>query len=275
MKDGIQTIIGKKPGKTISILAGIHGDETCGIEAFKEIIPTLSIERGKVHFIYGNLLAIKKKTRFIEMNLNRAFKPKEMLSAKEMESYERKRAEIIMAYLDESEASLDIHSSKTKNSSPFIICEPKSFHIAERISFPIKSFGWDDLEPGGTDYYMNKKGGFGLCVECGYHFDTSSIEIAKQAIVDFLILHNIISGQIPGKNNAQKTIQAYKIYHTKNNFIPAKNFSDFGLLKKGEFLGKDGDEKIYAPQENKNLIIFCRKREKAGQEAFILGREVN
>ena len=209
------------------------------------------------------------------MNLNRAFKSEEMLSKEEVGSYERKRAKEIMTYLDESEASLDIHSSETKNSSPFIICEPKSFHIAERLSFPIKSYGWDDLEPGGTDYYMNKKGGLGLCIECGYHLDISSVEVAKQAMMDFMILNNVISGILPKKNKKQKTIHAYEIYHTKNNFIPEKIFSDFQKLKEGEFLGQDGDKKIYAPQGRANLIIFCRKRDAPGKEAFILGRETN
>ena len=64
---------GKEPGKTITILAGIHGNETCGIKAFDEIIPNIEIKKGKVIFIYANLEAINKGKRFIEYNLNRSF----------------------------------------------------------------------------------------------------------------------------------------------------------------------------------------------------------
>ena len=51
-------IEGSNPGPTSVILAGIHGNEPCGIIAFERILPSLKINSGKVIFEIGNPLAI-------------------------------------------------------------------------------------------------------------------------------------------------------------------------------------------------------------------------
>jgi len=75
MKSNIKVICkkGGKTGKTTLILAGVHGNEKCGIIAFDKIIKNIKIESGKVYFIYSNLKAIKQNKRYIEKNLNRCF----------------------------------------------------------------------------------------------------------------------------------------------------------------------------------------------------------
>src|SRR3989344_287896 len=86
-----------KPGNTLVVLAGIHGNEICGVKAFDSMINNLTIESGKVYFIYANLEAIKQNKRFIDYNLNRLFKrkiPKEAFG-----SLEAKTAKEIMPYL--------------------------------------------------------------------------------------------------------------------------------------------------------------------------------
>jgi hypothetical protein len=55
---------------------------------------------------------------------------------KDRNIYEYKRAQIIKKYLNLSEVSLDLHSSPTKFSSQFIICERNALNIIK--TFPIK-----------------------------------------------------------------------------------------------------------------------------------------
>jgi succinylglutamate desuccinylase len=50
----------KKPGKTLAIFAGIHGNESVGVRAFDTLLPKLTIEAGTVYFVYGNPKAIKQ-----------------------------------------------------------------------------------------------------------------------------------------------------------------------------------------------------------------------
>ena len=269
--DGVLEFSSAKPGKTVAIACGVHGNEKCGTEALGRLLPRLKLAAGKLFIIYGNPRAIEKNTRQIDMNLNRAFKPAEELTAKEKESYERKRAEELMPYLDQSEALLDIHSSAGKKSAPFIICEPHSFQIAKQLDFPVISSGWDVLEPGGTDYYMNKQGKSGICAECGHHDDLKAVDLAEQTISKFLSLMGITESISANGKKPQRVVEVYQIYKTKNNFIPTRDFTDFEQLKEGELIGIDGKSKITAPAQN--CIVFCRQRSQPNEEAFLLGRE--
>ena len=102
---------GKSPGKNLVVLAGVHGNEVCGVKAFDEILPELQVERGKVVFIYANLGAQKQNTRFVDENLNRCFldeQPREMYATLEGET-----ARAIIPFLNEADVLLDLHSSKS------------------------------------------------------------------------------------------------------------------------------------------------------------------
>lgn len=269
---GTITFKGHDKGKTVSIIGGIHGNERCGVEVIKELSPKIKIAAGKIHFIYGNPLAIARNVRQIDINLNRAFRPEKELSNEEKRSYERKRALEIIPLLEESDALLDLHASQSKNSTPFIICEPHSFETAKQLPFPIISCGWDKLEPGGTDYFMNQAGKIGLCAECGYSKDASSTLRAQRVITDFLRLMGLTKDKMPSLSNQKpKIIRVHFIYRTKKNFLPAREFGDFEQLKNGELIGQDGAERILSPYDN--YIVFCRRRERPGAEAFLLGKD--
>jgi len=278
MNDGsIITIKGSRPGKTLTIIAGVHGQEICGVLALREVLRAIAdkeliIRAGEVNFIFANLPALARGARQIDMNLNRAFRPLEQLTEKEKNSYERGRAEQLMPYLAESDALLDIHSSTNKESTPFIICEPHSYPIAKMLPFPIRSHGWDVIEAGGTDYYVNLNGGQGICIECGSHDDPLAPQRALESIKIFLMLLGVIEitkeiREIPN----QRVINANFIYKTVVNFDYRGSYPDFGSVKKNELIGYDGGREIRVPKDS--LIIFPQKREKSQQEAFILAEE--
>ena len=119
MEEEVIELVGEKRGTTSVILAGVHGDETCGLEAFKKLLPELEIEAGRVFFIYANPLAIKAGKRFIEANLNRMLKNENLITTKEKNSYEYNRAKFLKIYLNQAEALLDIHSSSNNQAGVF------------------------------------------------------------------------------------------------------------------------------------------------------------
>jgi succinylglutamate desuccinylase/ribosomal protein S18 acetylase RimI-like enzyme len=267
-------------GPTLAIFAGVHGDEVCGVEAFQKIIPEIKITKGVVYFVYANLNAIKENVRFTESNLNRCFGKDDDLHIQAVKgSYERERALELMLILDKCDALLDIHASTNVNSTPFIICEPHSFDIAKILpGFPIRSYGWDIIEKGGTDYYMNNvktlsgDNGNGICIECGYLGDPAGQKRAENGLLAFLKYFDVIDEDISLiENKNQREINAYKIHITKNDFTKSREFADFELLKNGDLIGIDGDEDILA--ENNNVIIFPTNKTTSGEEAFILGVE--
>ncbi len=271
IEKNIITIQGSLPGKTLTIVAGIHGNEICGIKAFEELIPKLKINAGKVNFVYGNVKAIEKNKRQIDVNLNRIFKPEKGLSKKEKESYEYQRAKELKKIFNQSDALLDIHSSRNKKSIPFAIVAAKNFSLAKKMPFKIISSNWDKIEPGGTDDYMNRQNKINICAECGYNLDLKSILMAKKIILIFLQLMGNITPTIKLPDYKQKSIKAYSVYQNKNkHFRLAKKFKDFEKIKKNTLIGFDGKEKIYC--HNDSYIIFARNCKNINEDAFVLGK---
>ncbi len=267
MLEEIIEIKGKQKGPTSVIIAGIHGNEACGQKAFQEILPKLKIEKGRVFFIYGNPQALKNKKRFINHDLNRLFKDGRTLSRQEKISYEYQRVLIIKKYLKKATALLDIHASQTPRSKPFIICEPKSYKLAACLPTDTIISGFDKFEPGGTDYFMNRLGKNGVCLECGYTGDISATKIAETGIINFLKTTGHLSRKVKTQN--KKYFKVSSLYRTKTKkFRLTKNFQDFEIIKAGQIIGIDGSEKIIANQNG--LILFARKRDLIGAEAFLL-----
>ncbi len=272
-KEKVIEISGKEKGHVSIVLAGTHGDEVCGVEVLGKILPSLEIESGRVLFGFGNPLAIEKKERFVEANLNRMFKDSGLLSEKEKSSYEYGRARFLKQYLDRADALLDIHASFVAESKAFIICEQHSLKIADYLSFDTILSGLDELQPGGTDYYMNKIGGCGICVECGFLGDPLSVQRAETSINAFLRARGHTNGKL--RLYPKSTIlKAYKLYFTKTSkFRLVKPFKDFEKVASGQVIGMDGEEEIKAPKES--IILFARDRDQPNDEAFLLAENLS
>lgn len=259
---------GKEKGGTSIILVGVHGNETCGPQALDTLLPYLSITAGKVIFIYANPRAIMQGARQTEANLNRMFKPDDQLTAEQLASYEYRRAQELKPYLEQADVLLDIHSSSNPDSVPFIICERNGFSIAQSLPGDRAVFGFDQVEPGGTDYYMNSIGKIGLCIECGYSQDPRAVTVAKDAITNFLTLRGHIQG--PVATYRKRVIQMYQLYISKTDRLTlAEPFADFAEINKGKSIALDGDTPLTT--EKDSIILFAQNCGKVGEEAFLLG----
>lgn len=272
MYEDIIELVGTEPGPTSMILVGVHGNEKCGIDAVNKLFPSLKIQAGRVLIGYGNPKAIKENVRFTDANLNRLFKSEKMLSEKEKTSYEYSRANFLKSYLNQADALLDIHASLTPESRRFIICEKNAENIVKYLPFSLRVSGFDDVEPGGTDYYMNQLGKIGICVECGYFNDSNSIETAEKTIEDFLVAQGHVAGT--SKLYEQSRLQIQGIYLTKSDsFALTRPFKDFEELSENDLVGVDGDSEVRMPIDGS--ILFARNRNKINEEAFLYGQYKN
>lgn len=270
MLEEITQLTGKEEGPTSIILAGIHGDEKCGVEAFRKVLPNLEIKRGCVLFGYGNPRAIETDRRFTELNLNRMFKSDDSLSKNEKESYEYKRAQFLRNYLNQADALLDLHASRTPNSKPFVICEANAKGITEYLPVDLIVSGFDKVQPGGTDYYMNSIGKIGICIECGYLGNPESTQIAEKSIFAFLKAQGHIKNDMSPRK--QSYVRMYDLYKTKtDNFTLSKPFNDFEEISKGQIVGIDGEKEVQTEKES--VILFARNRKQVGDEGFLLGEK--
>jgi len=263
---GLTIVDSKKPGPIITIMAGTHGDEICGVKAFKKVIPNLKLKKGKIYFILGNLKAIKLNQRQYQTNLNRLYKDDSLIDLKTKQTYEYKRSREIMPYLNDSIALLDIHSAMDKDSIPFAICEKPFFKIAEQLPVKIISSGFTKMEPGGSEGYMFQNNKIGVCIECGNHISDLSDQNAIDAIYTFIANFNMIDKPAPQKVNVDF------IYKTKINFKPINYFKDFEPIKKGNIIGYDGSKKVIA--KSNGFILFVVSRRTSNKEAFLLGKYI-
>lgn len=271
MYEDVIELVGKENGPTSMILVGVHGNERCGIDAITELLPSLEIQKGKVLIAHGNPEAIERNVRYTEANLNRVFKSDEMLSEREKDSYEYSRAQFLKNYLDQADCLLDIHASLTPNSQRFVICEENAQNITKYLPVSLVVSGFDEVEPGGTDYYMNQQSKIGICVECGYFDDAFSKEVAKESILSFLIACGNVAGTT--KEYPQAKIVIKGLYSTRSNFVLAQQFQDFEQVNEDEVIGRDGAEEIKMPMNG--VILFARNRECSNEEAFLYGQYKN
>ncbi|MGB0757541.1 MAG: succinylglutamate desuccinylase/aspartoacylase domain-containing protein [Patescibacteria group bacterium] len=258
---------GKNPGNKIAIFCGTHGNEQVGILAVKEVLKTIHIQYGTVYFVFVNPPAIQKNVRQLEKNLNRCFYKKNKPTL-----YEDKRVAELMAILDTCDALLDIHASTSKDPTPFIICEKKSFEVAERMNFGIISYGWDEIEPGAADGYMHQKNKIGVCIECGsIHDNKKHVHLAIQSIYQFLYHFKCTTQRVDFSMHKKKIVKVNKaIIKPSNKFVFTKAYSDFEVLKNGTVFATDGNTSYTAGQNE--CIIFPNSNALIGTEACILGK---
>ncbi len=257
-----------QPGPTVVILGGVHGNETCGVEALN-VLQNITIARGTLILIYGNPQAIEQNVRYVEQNLNRMFCNDERLTSELKVSYEYKRSREILPYLHAADYSLDLHASFTPDSEPFIICESNALALVQYLPQDRVCYGFTRLEPGGTDGFMNELGKVGICIECGYLADPKSTRSAILSAQLFLQVLGMLPAVNLVPNKKQYYVEAYELYYTKTDcFRLARSFQDFETMQVGETIGYDGDVAVVS--HAKQMILFARDRSAVGAEAFLL-----
>lgn len=262
---------GQKPGPTLVVMAGVHGNEKIGVEALKEATKTISVKSGVVYYVIANPAALERGQRFVDMDLNRAFKNSKSLTARENKSYERWLAKKLMPYLNKTDALLDLHSVPTAPATPFVICEKSGLDIARKLPFPVRSSGWGEIHPGSTDGYMNDRGKIGLCVECGQYDDPQVLDRSLQSIKMFLALMGVIKGKEKICDFAdQRAVIVDYTYRCENYFSLVREIPDFTPVRRGEMIGVDAKKKVKAPYDG--VIVLVKETEKSGEEAFVMGR---
>lgn len=258
---------GKNPGKTISVFAGIHGNEQVGVLALNKIIDEVEVTHGCVYFVIANPEAVKQNVREVNVNMNRLFSKDEQGNTPE-----HNRVEELMQILDESDALLDLHASNSKKTEPFIICRDEDLGLASKLSVGIVSYGWDKLVPGSTDAYMSRQNKPALCVECGSVFEVKkNLPLTINYIKQFLTYFGAIDEVVSMNTDSQKIIKIDKIVTKQtDNFSFVKEFNDFDSLLEGEVFAVDGS--IHHIAESNQCIIFPRPNKPVGGDVFILGK---
>lgn len=256
-----------KPGPTVAIFAGVHGNETASVFALQNLLPELSISKGTLYVAFANPPAIKQNVRMINKNLNRCF-----FKGNNGDEPEDKRARELMTVLDKCDALLDLHMFYDNEGAPFVICEDNAIDLARVFDVGIVSTNWTEVEPGGTDGYMYLNGKIGVCVECGpISKATEFIGFAEKTILQFLSYFKMSTTEIAFSTSEKRIIKAkHAVLKSSHEFKLIDGFINFQKLSPGQLLAKDAIQEYCAKQGE--CIIFPHYSARIGEEAYILGK---
>jgi predicted deacylase len=196
----------------IAIVAAIHGDEPCGVDAVETLLEEPPALKRPVKCIIANERALARNVRYIDTDLNRTFP-----GASGAQVYERRLA---AALLDELQGctTLALHSTQS-TATPFAIT-PEIGPLAETLC-PQLSIG-ALIEAGPCVDTALGAHVEAIEVECGLQGTEQASETATQLVSEFLHA----TGARPGSDAPARALPVYRLRET----IPKRDATAYEVL---------------------------------------------
>jgi len=296
---------GLAPGVRLIVLGAVHGNETCGTQAIRQVIAEiesgrLCIAKGSVTFVpVANPLAYVRQRRMGDRNLNRKLAPTDTPL-----EFEDRIANWLCPLLAQHDVLLDLHSFHTAG-EPFVMLGPQdndgalepfaraAEETALALRLGVRRFvdGWLDtyaagvarrLAAGvsareadvhygvGTTEYMRAQGGIALTLECGQHDDPAAPAVAYRALHNTLAHLGLTAAEDPAPATATETLRLYRVIdrvHSDDTF--ARSWSSFDRVHAGEMIGTRHDSTPVTADRD-GCIVFPNPGALPGQEWFYL-----
>lgn len=286
-----------KPGPTMVVFGGIHGNEPAGVRALEEVFLKLktgqaSFDSGSLIAIRGNLPALEKKERFLRHDLNRLWGNGRLRRALEKDRderspEERELAEIykgvheILSQYPPPFYFIDLHTTSSR-SLPFITINDSIINRRFSELFPVPVIlGIEEYLDGPLLSYINELGYMALGFESGQHDDMQAVRNAEDFIWLALSFSGATAGMPDGEEHFKRLQKAafgdhhfYEIFYRHelpevHSFKMEEGFWSFQALPKGTLLATENG----APVEmDKKGILFMPLYQKQGEEGFFLIR---
>ncbi|OJW47034.1 MAG: succinylglutamate desuccinylase [Thiobacillus sp. 65-1059] len=296
---------GLAPGARLIVLGAVHGNETCGTQAIRQVIAEiesgrLGIAKGSVTFVpVTNPLAYARQRRMGDRNLNRNLAPTDTPL-----EFEDRIANWLCPLLAQHDVLLDLHSFHTAG-EPFVMLGPQdndgalepfaraAEETALALRLGVRRFvdGWLDtyaagvarrLAAGvsareadvhygvGTTEYMRAQGGIALTLECGQHDDPAAPAVAYRALHNTLAHLGLTAAGDPAPATDTETLRLYRVIdraHPGDAF--ARGWSSFDRVHAGETIGTRHDGTPVTADRD-GCIVFPNPGALPGQEWFYL-----
>jgi len=293
----IGKIKGKSKGPTIVFFGGIHGNETAGVFALKEVFEKTKETQvaGTIYGVSGNLKALKTNQRFIDKDLNRVWL-KENLSQLENkinpnneEGEQQELYRILKKILKEEEGPfyfIDLHTTSSKT-LPFITINDALINRKFSGLFPVPVvLGIEEYLDGPLLSYINKLGYVSLGFESGQHDDLNAITnnvafiylslifagaLEQDEVQNFNDYCDILANASNQDKEVYEVVYLHRLLKTKD-FKMKPNFKSFQNVKKGEQLATEENKIIESPYSAK---IFMPLYQTKGNEGFFIIKKIH
>ncbi|TJY34809.1 succinylglutamate desuccinylase/aspartoacylase family protein [Pontimicrobium aquaticum] len=293
----IRKIKGKEKGATMVYFGGIHGNETAGVFALKQVLECINPKhvKGTIYGISGNLNALKSNMRFIDQDLNRVWlnenisklEEKKSLSTEEKEQQEL--YSILKEILNNEKGPfyfIDLHTTSSKT-LPFITINDALINRKFSSLFPVPIvLGIEEYLDGPLLSYINQLGYVSLGFESGQHDELSAVTnniafiylslvyagvLEQNKVNDFEQHYDTLVKASHKNKEIFEVVYLHRLKKTED-FKMKPNFKSFQSVKKGEHLATEQNVSITSPYTAK---IFMPLYQTKGNEGFFIIKKIH
>ncbi len=294
----IGTVEGDRPGPTVVVTGGLHGNEPAGVVAIRSAMEQLQRRplRGTVHGIACNLGALAANQRFLERDLNRswtteALDPLRRTSAanlRDEDAEQRDLLEIFERIIDSASGPvvfLDLHTSSGPG-APFACMADvlRNRRVAFALPIPVV-LGLEEVIEGSMLGYLCDLGHVGVAVEGGRNDDPAAPDRLETAIWSTLIGSGaVLAEDVPELDERRRRLASaadgfpsvVEIRHRHvcregDGFEMVPGFRSFQPVRKGALIARDKRGEIHAPTAG---LLLLPRYQGSGEDGFFLARPV-
>lgn len=287
-----------RPGPTLLVLAGIHGNEPAGVLAVQRVLGRLQEQEvavtGRIVALAGNLQALAQRVRYVARDLNRQWLPAaiERLVAREdaVGGEDREQRELLEAFEREIAAArgpivfVDLHSSSA--AGPPFVCLADTLdnrRVAMATGVPL-ILGIEETIDGASLEWWSQRGVVNFAVEGGRHEDPDTVRnheavlwllldrlgMLPEGSVDLQAHRQQIATVTAGVPKVVEIVQRHAIAPS-DRFVMRPGFVNFEAVAKGEVLGEDARGEVRAPFAARVMLPLYQAQ---GDDGFFLARDV-
>lgn len=290
-----------RAGPLFVVSAALHGNEPAGLEAIRRVLARLAESelplRGKLVGFAGNLVALSRRRRYVDRDLNRDWDDDDirrlLAASPTLDSVEDQQQRELVQLFDELEAQssgplvhLDLHST-SGDSAPFVCMADtlRNRRVAVAMRVPVL-FGLEEAIDGTLNAFLTERGHTALALEGGRHDHPDTTLNHESALWMALVAAgNLDQADVPGHAahrerlaEAAAMIPRYlEIQHrqsvrAEDQFVMRPGFASFRPVYRGELLAADKQGPIVSPFSGLMLMPLYQDQ---GDDGFFLARPLS
>ncbi len=299
--EGVWQFDSGQPGRHVMVAALVHGNELCGAWALLRLLQQLGEglkpRQGVLTLAFCNLAAFDRfdaarpdASRFIDEDLNRVWGAG--LDAPDARrSTERERARQLRPFVEQADWLLDLHSMHEPG-EPLLLTglQPRNRALARALGTPrcvIVDAGHRDgtrMRDHGRFGIVESAGGDdgtrSLLIECGYHGELASREVATDIAARFLVESGALREsdipptwwrEVPPEQAVLQVTDAVVAATPELRFAePWANGQR--IARAGTLLGWDGGQPIVTPADDCTIVMPSLRQLRVGVTVMRLAR---
>lgn len=280
---------GERPGATVILVGGIHGNEPAGVEACRRLLARVDARAiaGELVAFAGNPAALAAGRRYLARDMNRQWTPALLAAARAIEDAESAALLALADAIDDLLAgargpvfALDLHTTSAEG-IPFAIAGGAAADraFAREVPLPV-IIGLQESLGGTLTEYLAARGCVALAVEGGQNDSPAAaahleaviaVGLAAAGVVELAEVEQARAILQRARGHLPPTIEVMLRHPVGAGFRMEPGFANIERVASGTLLARDDAGEIRAPFDGLLLMPLYQAQ---GSDGFFLGREV-